>query len=138
MIEQGIVIASNNERVTVQMEKSDKCHNCTLCDSSGADFRTLEAVNLSQARIGDRVEVEIKAANILLYSFLLFIFPILLMIAGYYAGSSLAGAEGARQEAGIIGAMLGIAAAFILIKIFTIKIKGDKVVAYVNRIITTE
>lgn len=139
MIEQGVVVSLNNEIATVQMEKGEKCQNCTVCDSMGTEFRTLEAVNRPGAQIGDRVEVEIKAANVLLYSFLLFIFPILLMITGYFTGTVITGNGGAKEGSGVAGSILGLVIAFVFVKIYANKIKGDKkIIAYVNHIITTE
>jgi len=135
MTEQGIVIAINKEFATVQMVRGEKCHNCTVCDAFGSDYRTIEAMNKPGANIGDQVEVEIKPANVLASSFLIFIFPVLLMIIGYFIGSEVLNNNGAKQEAGIAGALLGVVAAFVLVKIIAL-VRGDKVIAYVSHIIT--
>ncbi|HPG41659.1 MAG TPA: SoxR reducing system RseC family protein [bacterium] len=136
MTEQGIVIAINKEVATIQMVRGEKCHNCTICDAIGPNYRTLEAVNKPGANIGDHVEVEIKPAHVLLNSFIIFIFPVLLMIIGYFTGNTLFGNNGTSQEAGIAGALLGVIAAFVLVKIIA-QTRGDKIIAYISHIITT-
>jgi len=134
MTEQGIVIAINKDVATIQMVRGEKCHNCKICDALGPNYRTLEAVNKPGANIGDQVEVEIKPANVLLNTFIIFIFPILMMIIGYFTGATLVGNNGAMQEAGIAGALLGVIIAFVLVKIIA-QTRGDKIVAYISEII---
>jgi sigma-E factor negative regulatory protein RseC len=50
----------------------------------------VEAINTADARIGDRVVLNIKTASLLKATFLLYVFPILAMIAGAVLGQTLA------------------------------------------------
>jgi len=117
MIECGIVISAHNGFATVQMQKGDNCKDCTICDSYGAGFRSIEAVNNIGAQVGDSVEVEIKSSNLLKYSFLVFIFPIIMMIAGYFAGISIYNKGEIHEGYGILGSLTGLLLSFVLIKI---------------------
>ena len=50
----------------------------------------VEAINEAGAQIGDRIVLSIETASLLKASFLLYVFPILLMIAGAFIGQKTA------------------------------------------------
>jgi len=126
MIECGVVVSTKDGFATIRMQKGEACKDCNICDSFGDGFRSIEAVNDIGAKIGEQVEVEIKSSNLLKYSFLVFIFPILLMIGGYFAGISLMNNGGSNEGSGILGAFTGLLLAFVLIKIIDKGLGGDK------------
>jgi sigma-E factor negative regulatory protein RseC len=86
MRETGVVISRQGDLVQVQMTKGERCGECNICHVLGPGHMVIEADNGIDAKIGDVVDVEIEPQKVLTYSFLLFVFPILMMIAGYYAG----------------------------------------------------
>ena len=86
MRETGVVITQQGDLVQVQMTKREKCGECNVCHAFGPGHMVIEADNGIGANIGDVVDVEIEPHKVLTYSFLLFVFPILMMIAGYYVG----------------------------------------------------
>ncbi|MBN2410259.1 SoxR reducing system RseC family protein [candidate division KSB1 bacterium] len=126
MIECGVIVSTKDGFATIQMQKGDNCKDCNICDSFGGGFRSIEAVNHIGAKIGDRVEVEIKSYNLLKYSFLVFIFPILMLIGGYFAGISLFNNGETNEGYGILGAFIGLLLSFILIKTIDKLVGGNK------------
>ena len=61
----------------------------------------VEAFNTADARVGDRIVLNIKTASLLKATFLLYVFPILAMIAGEVLGQTVAviGVGGVGQSA---------------------------------------
>ena len=126
MIECGVVVSTKDGFATIRMQKGDACKDCNICESYGEGFRSIEAVNDVGAEIGDQVEVEIKSSNLLKYSFLVFIFPVLMMIGGYFAGISLIKNGGSNEDYGILGAFTGLLLSFVLIKVIDKALGGNK------------
>jgi sigma-E factor negative regulatory protein RseC len=76
---------------TIRSSACESCssrHACHAGDSGKA--MEVEAINTADARIGDRVVLNIKTASLLKATFLLYVFPILAMIAGAVLGQTLA------------------------------------------------
>ncbi|MFP3981733.1 MAG: SoxR reducing system RseC family protein, partial [Desulfobacterales bacterium] len=82
------------------------------CHSMGGS-REMEIVALNpvQAKIGDRVTLEYATGRMLQLSLLLYIFPIIALLAGAIIGDSAAPALGADPS--ILAAVLGFAALFL-------------------------
>ncbi|BBO69226.1 hypothetical protein DSCA_31560 [Desulfosarcina alkanivorans] len=51
----------------------------------------VEAINTADARVGDRIVLNIQTSSLLKATFLLYVFPILAMIAGAVLGQTVAG-----------------------------------------------
>jgi hypothetical protein len=54
----------------------------------------VEAINTARARVGDRIVLNIQTGSLLKATFLLYVFPILAMIAGAVLGQTVAGMRG--------------------------------------------
>jgi sigma-E factor negative regulatory protein RseC len=63
-------------------------HSCTA--KPGGDDREVEALNPVGATVGDKIQLMIKTSSLLKATFLLYIFPILCMLAGGIAGHLIA------------------------------------------------
>ncbi len=133
MRETGIIVSEKNNQVTVQMIRGDKCKGCNLCDATGPDQMQLVANNSLRANIGDTVEVEIPPGKVLGYSFIIFIIPIIMMIAGYFVGAS---ASGGSEGFGVIGSLSGFALSFLVIRFLDSQLGRDDQSAQVIDIIS--
>ncbi len=113
MREIGVIVSAKDEMVQVQIAKREGCEGCHGCVSLQPNLMQVEARNDIRATVGNMVEVEIQARHVVGYAFLVFIFPILMMIAGYLLGMRIAAGEAITGEGyGILGAIAGFAGAF--------------------------
>jgi sigma-E factor negative regulatory protein RseC len=95
--EEGLVIkmgAPGSGTAWVKTTRSSACESCSsrhACqtDGSGKEME-VEARNTVDARVGDRIVLSIETASLLKATFLLYVFPILAMIAGAWIGQSMA------------------------------------------------
>lgn len=119
MRETGIVISAEDNKVRVQISRGDKCDGCHACDATGANAMQVEASNDIGARIGETVDVEVSPGQVFGYSFILFIFPIIMMIVGYFIGMRFsANVDNPGEGTGILGAFLGLGLSLAMIKLY--------------------
>ena len=92
--EQGIVIKTDAGAAWVKTVKSGACAGCTArgaCHSgSGGGAMEVKAINEAGAKVGDRIVLSFETASLLKATFLLYVFPILLLIAGALIGQETA------------------------------------------------
>lgn len=92
--EQGIVIKVDMKTAWIRTTKTGACESCSAKSSchtlGGGKEMEVEAVNEAGARIGDQVVIGFETASLLKVSFLLYIFPILGLIAGAAVGEAIA------------------------------------------------
>ncbi len=117
--ETAIVTGIEGEYAMVRTQRTDGCAACSeknLCNALGGgkdmEFR---ALNPAGAHPGDTVLLDFRALRLLQLSFLLYIFPIGVLIAGAVTGNALAPAYGIDASAG--AAVLGFSSFFIAIGI---------------------
>jgi sigma-E factor negative regulatory protein RseC len=96
-IEQGIVIRmgqSDGSTAWVKTARSSACESCSAkenCNPGAAgNSQEVEAINTAGAMVGDRIQLSISSSSLLKAMFLLYLFPILCMLAGGIAGNQLA------------------------------------------------
>ncbi len=97
--EEGIVFkmgAPGAGTAWVKTTRSSACESCSSKDAchgegDGKEMEMeVEAINTVEARVGDRIVLNIETAYLLKATFLLYVFPILAMIAGAVLGQALA------------------------------------------------
>ena len=92
--EQGIVIKTDSRAAWVKTIKSGNCAGCSAkgsCHAMGAnDEMAVKAINEAGARVGDRIVLSFKTSSLLKATFLLYVFPILLLIIGAAVGQEMA------------------------------------------------
>ena len=89
--EEGVVLEISDDNIAkVLVEKSSACGNCSaksFCHPFGEEKEVkIDAFNNIGANKGDRVKVAIKSSTFLKASFLMYIVPIIAMLAGAFAG----------------------------------------------------
>lgn len=114
MKETGIIISITGQKATVQINRGQKCEGCNLCQAFGNNKMLVKAYNKTEAGIGDVVEVSIEPKYVLASSLLIFIFPIFMMLLGYFVGIRFS--HSASESGGIIGSIIGFLLSFVLIK----------------------
>ena len=92
--EQGIVIKTDSRMAWVKTIKSANCAGCSAkgsCHSKGAgEEMEVNAINEAGARKGDRIVLSFETSSLLKATFLLYVFPILLLIIGAAIGQEMA------------------------------------------------
>ena len=92
--EQGIVIKTDSRTAWVKTIKSANCAGCSAkgsCHSKGAgEEMEVNAINEAGARKGDRIVLSFETSSLLKATFLLYVFPILLLIIGAAIGHEMA------------------------------------------------
>ncbi len=90
----GRVIALDGHLAKVSAESSSECRGCSAksyCHGTEDRARTLTAVNRAGAQVGDMVAYDVDAGKVVLSAMLLWILPILALIAGYLVGDYFGG-----------------------------------------------
>ena len=82
----------------------------------------VEAVNVAGARVGDQILLRIASGAVLKVSFLLYVFPVLLMLVGAVVGQVLAPSFGVNPS----GLSAGVGVGFFLFSVILIRRTGDR------------
>ncbi len=92
--EQGIVIKTDSGSAWVKTVKSGNCAGCSARGSchatGGSDEMEVRVINEAGAKEGDRIVLSFKTSSLLKATFLLYVFPILLLIVGAVFGQAMA------------------------------------------------
>jgi positive regulator of sigma E activity len=127
--ERGEVIAKEGNRVTVMLNVSSGCEKCGICQRVSETEMTVDAFTDAPVGIGDQVTLFLSPRIIVASAAVLYIFPLISMVAGYFIGRYLFRnvlIEG-REE--MLPALLSIAfffVSFIPIRFFDRKRERDK------------
>ncbi len=124
--ERGVVNRLDGGMAWVTTIRSSECGGCA---SRGACHMTrnenemeVRAINAAGAAVGDRVVVTFPTASYLKVSFLLYVFPILAMIAGAVLGQE--SAPGFHFDPGSASVAGGFA--FFLLSIVVVRLRGNR------------
>ncbi|MFP4193315.1 MAG: SoxR reducing system RseC family protein [Desulfobacterales bacterium] len=111
----GVVTEIKGDKAVVKTHRAAACEGCSeksTCHSmGGAREMEIEALNPVNARVGDRVTLEVAAGRMLQLSLLLYIFPIAALLAGAVIGNQTAPILG--FDASIFSAIVGFAVFFL-------------------------
>jgi len=84
MRESALVVKLKGNGAEVKVVRGSHCGRCNLCQQWGERDYRLEVSSAGNVRVGDWVEVELEPSQVVSYSFLLFILPIIGLIVGYF------------------------------------------------------
>lgn len=126
-----VVEIENEYTATVSVARHAACDGCHKnADGTGCSVCTLlggnrearaRALNTAGAAVGDTVEVESRTGRMLLYAALVFLLPVVLCLAGYFAGLAVSGREGVA---------LGVAACAFALALFAVWLFSRLVIAH--------
>ena len=120
MKEQALVVKTAGRIAVVQIEKRPECAACKVCAFAGGKSRVkVKALNTAGAKTGDRVLVEAEKDNRALASFVVYIVPVLLGIAGVVIGAYCFEEELWAAVLCLIGLALGFVAVWAIDKLLS-------------------
>ncbi|MBN2357179.1 SoxR reducing system RseC family protein [candidate division KSB1 bacterium] len=115
----GVIISKEGNLVQIRVQPGLQCVNCKACMWKENEPFIINARNTTEAKVGEAVLYEVKPRFVLGYSALIFIFPILSILLGYYAGITwLPQPETLKEGYGVLGGMVGFAFALFLIWLY--------------------
>ena len=109
MIEKAKVVSVNGQTAKVQIKRASACgDNCASCKGSCAPPNTyVEAVNTIGAVSGQDVEIEMNTQVFMNAVILNYVLPLIMLIIGIFAGSSLPGVLNLKLSGDLLGLLLG-------------------------------
>lgn len=120
--EQGLVIRVDSTGTWVQTGKSEACESCSSKDAchtlGGGQAAEVPVLNPIGAGIGDRIVLKMDSSRLLKATFLVYMFPILMLILGAGAGEWIARSAGLNSPAApaLLG-FAGLAAGLLIMRI---------------------
>jgi len=124
--EQGIVLRTDSEGAWVKTIRSSACEGCTAKGSchatDGGSEMEVKALNTAGARAGDRIVLTFETASFLKATFLIYVFPIILLTVGAALGQMLAPLMEFNSSA--LSVILGFA--FFFAALLIIKARANK------------
>ncbi len=111
--EQGKIVDLKNGKAVIEMEAGSQCTHCGArhaCSAMGGVVRQIEIPVKNNVKVGDRVTISYQSQSRIVSALLVFLLPVLFLIAGYFVGFTLFGTEGKA----ILVALAGLVIAFIL------------------------
>ena len=124
--EQGIVLRTDSEAAWVKTTRSSACEGCTARGSchtlgSGQEME-VKALNPAGARVGDRIVLSFETGSLLKATFLIYVFPIIFLIAGAAIGQLLSPLIGVSPST--LSVLLGFTSFFSAL--FIMKARANK------------
>ncbi|GAB4337034.1 MAG: hypothetical protein Kow0037_19230 [Calditrichia bacterium] len=119
MKETGIVVGKSKDFVDIQMQPSAACESCGVCFMDKNKLQVLRVREPLSVKPGDTVEVEITPAFAIKSAFLLFFFPLILLVVGYYFFSYQVDIPRLNAvHEGIVGAVVGIMLSYLILYLY--------------------
>lgn len=116
MLTKAKVLSIDNKVAVVEVERKsacDGCHKnetgegCSICSLTGGNRKfSAKALNNIGAEVGDTVEITSASSRVLFYSVLVFVLPVVVGIALYFAAEALFHTELYNYLALVLGFVL--------------------------------
>lgn len=120
--EQGIVDKIVAQNAVIKIQRSSACAKCEskgACHTLSDKEILIEVANDLQAKAGDIVEISVPTSSLLKLSLLVYLLPIVALIAGSYAGGAFAQYRHIHTALGsIFGGIIAMGITFYLLKLF--------------------
>lgn len=131
--ESGMVVSTRENKATVLLVRSEACGSCpakAACHATSDGNMTMEVINPVAARRGDKVEIELQSGALLKASALAYMVPATAVLAGSFAGWTLANSD----IGAILGAAAGLAASALFLFVYSRR-KKDLQIPAISRVL---
>ena len=124
--EKGIVTGIENNEVTVEFYRSSACEKCGACMMAKDTGRMFIRLPYNkEIEVGDEVYVDVEKKFFLLSSVLLYIVPLIVLIASVFIGINVIKGDNAQVYSAAIGIILSFGSYFV-IRLFNKRFAGMK------------
>ena len=87
--EEGEVVAVLDESAIVKIKANDSCEKCRLCKRVSSTEMEVEALVDRPVQKGERVIIAVKPGIVFKSALILYLFPLIGMVGGYYLGKTI-------------------------------------------------
>jgi len=123
MEEHGLIVENKGEEALVKITRHSLCSKCTnKCPMAVDDHETdeieVQVINPIGAEKGQLVKIEMEEKPLVFASLLIYLVPLLFLIAGYFVGIYFAGIifdSTPGEGAGIIGSIVFLLLSFVCV-----------------------
>ncbi len=105
--EYGVVKSRQGDFYTLELGNTSGCHGCLLAGVCGVQNKVVQVRSELELDIGEKVDVEVKASDRILSSFVVFVLPIMLMVLFYFLGGLFLDVESGQTIFSFLGLGLG-------------------------------
>jgi len=106
--EEGEVVAINGNRATVRIQANESCEKCGLCRKISSNTMELDAYSTRPLTEGEKVRLAIRPGIIVQSAFILYLLPLIWLVAGYYFGKFLNSFLSLRLQGELFPALLSM------------------------------
>ena len=119
MIERGIVLKNDGQQVELEMHSGISCEGCSACFVDKDKRHILQIRQQLSLKPGELVELEILPEFAIKSALLIFLFPILMLLLGYYLFRDLSMLSSVSETyRGIIGALTGLGGSYLILFLY--------------------
>lgn len=130
MEEKGIIVENRPESLLVRIERHSACGDCDRQCGLALEAEkedTVVEVNKNgnqdfTYREGQQIILEMKESNLIFSALLIYVFPLLTMIAGFFLLENIFGTE----FMGIVGSLAGFGLGFLIVRFINQQVKGSR------------
>ena len=124
--EKGTIKAIENHEVTVEFHRSSACEKCGACMMAKDTGKMFIKLPYTKAvEVGDEVYVDVEKNFFILSSVLLYIVPLIVLVASIAIGINVIEGDSAQIISAAIGVVLSFGSYFV-IRLFNNKFAGMK------------
>jgi sigma-E factor negative regulatory protein RseC len=128
--EKGVVDRVVREKALVRVVQSSACAACearSSCRVENDREMVVEVRNVLNARAGDYVEISMPTRSVIKMGVLVYLFPVIALVAGAAAGNGLAGNLGMEANlVSILGAAFALGSSFAVLKVIDRSARGKR------------
>ena len=123
--EQGLVIEVIGDVAKIRVGRHSDCTNCGACP--GSDSVIISANNKVGAKVGQRVDFEVKEVNVLIGAFAVFVLPLIAAFVGVLLGRLIGKYIGSNINVfQIAGGIIAFLLSMIFVKLFDKSATGSE------------
>ena len=123
--EQGLVIEVIDDVAKIKVGRHSDCSNCGACP--GNDSVIISANNKIGAKVGQRVDFEVKEVNVLIGAFVVFVLPLIAAFVGVLLGRLIGKYIGSNINVfQIVGGIIAFLLSMIFVKLFDKSATGSE------------
>jgi len=105
----GVVQEVNGQHAKIVMQRHSSCAGCNACKMGQEENKmSIEVINEVNAKIGDRVSIDMEDQDVLSAAFIVYMIPLIALLVGIFAGNQLLSNVGPYKD--IYVALIGFVA----------------------------